>query len=38
MREHKRTPKKRKSGGGTRNKRYRGGATPVVPPIRRKSH
>lgn len=31
MREHKRTPKKRKSGGGTRNKRYRGGATPADP-------
>tara|TARA_B100000575_G_scaffold290889_1_gene295523 strand:- start:1500 stop:3332 length:1833 start_codon:yes stop_codon:yes gene_type:complete len=26
MREHRRTPKKRKRGGGTRNKRHRGGA------------
>ena len=31
MREHRRTPKKRKSGGGTRGKRYRGGATPADP-------
>lgn len=29
MREHRRTPKKRKSGGGTRNKRHRGGSRPV---------